>query len=410
MHKRDAKEILHKYRAGTCTETEKVLVERWYYQLQKEGLELNEERIDEIGQDIWLSLPIHEYSTNPVQAKSSVSVRELPSSLKTPSRFRTIRRTIAAAAAILIVISVGIFFYTTIPTNTLQSSQIDVVPGGNNAVLTLADGSTINLSDDHNGIIIESDNIKYSDGSSLQGMSTSPFVIQSDSEEPLSTKEAYLLALSTPKGGQYQIILPDGTKVWLNSASTLKYPSRFNSTERNVELVGEAYFEVAENRKKPFIVKSLNQSVEVLGTHFNINAYNDEGEVRTTLLEGSVRVSITNKEEQVQSSKLLQPNQQSTISSISDNIKINTINPSSAIAWKDGLFRFDNASIYTLMMQLSRWYDIDVQFSQGVKYEPFFGEIERSYNLSEVLKVLELGGVHFRMEKTDGRTKITVMP
>ncbi len=192
--------------------------------------------------------------------------------------------------------------------------------------------------------------------------------------------------ISTPKGRQFTLQLPDGSKVWLNAASSLRYPVAFAGAERKVEITGEAYFEVAKNKKMPFKVSINNKTtVEVLGTHFNVNAYNDEETIKTTLLEGVVKVS---HEKQTQ---LLQPGEQASVSQPSQksqSITVQTTDVDAAVAWKNGTFSFTNASLETVMRQLARWYDIEVEFVGAVPGGAFSGEIDRALSLDQVLKGL----------------------
>lgn len=299
-----------------------------------------------------------------------------------------------AAAVVLFIVSIGSYHYynnRSVTENLMALSQ-EIQPGSDRATLTLADGSVINLRDDQNGIIMGGDSIAYLDGKSIL-----------THVGPNEVKETVnMLVLSTPNGGQYQISLPDGTKVWLNAATTLKYPSRFNENERRVELMGEAYFEVAKNTRQPFIVESAQQVIEVLGTHFNINAYDDENSTKTTLLEGSVQVRtvasdqvISNEvertvglvdESQYNQGVILIPGQQSTITN--SKIKINSIDPSSIIGWKNGMFIFQNTSLKNIMLQLKRWYNVEIDIL-SFPNQSFYGEVKRDVPLSNVLKMIE---------------------
>jgi ferric-dicitrate binding protein FerR (iron transport regulator) len=206
--------------------------------------------------------------------------------------------------------------------------------------------------------------------------------------------------MQTPRGGQYGVILPDGSKVWLNAASSLTYPTAFTGVDRSVQLKGEAYFEVADNKDKPFIVMVGNMQVNVLGTHFNVMAYEDENAIKTTLLEGAVKVTNGG------AAHLLKPGQEGRLDRSSDAFKLLEVDANEAIAWKNGVFQFGGASIETVMREIVRWYDVDVEY-QGRTNEHFRGAISRSVNASEVFKMLELtGAVHFTIDKK----KIIVKP
>jgi ferric-dicitrate binding protein FerR (iron transport regulator) len=192
--------------------------------------------------------------------------------------------------------------------------------------------------------------------------------------------------------------LPDGSKIWLNAASSLKFPTAFTGSQRDVELTGEAYFEVAKNPSKPFMVNVNALKVKVLGTHFNINAYSDEDDIKTTLLEGSVRLASGN------SHNLLKPGEQGIVKG--NNIRVIEVDAERTAAWKNGFFDFNRASIRDIMKQLSRWYNIEVVYNGKVSDDEFMGRIERNVKLSQVLHVLELSHVHFKVEDK----KITVSP
>lgn len=309
------------------------------------------------------------------------------------------RRMYYAAAAVIAVclISIGAFFllkpqYETSVSSVknIETDINDVNPGGNKAVLTLADGSAIILDSNINGTLATQGNIQ---------ILKSKGVLSYNNSGKKNVPSLYN-TVSTPRGGQYQLILADGTKVWLNAASSLRFPASFPGHERRVELTGEAYFEVAKNAAVPFKVQVNGMEVHVLGTHFNINSYDDESVVRTTLLEGSVRIN-KNK-----NSGLLKPGQQAQVG---DDGKIRVIDHADlveAIAWKDGNFQFDKADIHAVMRQIARWYDVDVAY-QGKIYSHFGGTISRDVKLSQVLNMLELTGeVKFEIKDRS----VVVMP
>jgi transmembrane sensor len=306
---------------------------------------------------------------------------------------------IAVAASILLVAGAGLWFYTNIPRHPdagqdPESAQYatDIAPGKNTATLTLADGKPISLSDAKTGIVVDESKLAYSDGT----------VIPSSLRD--EAKQSQLITASTPRGGTYQVVLPDGTKVWLNAASSIKFPSDFKGANRVVELTGEAYLEVAKDKAHPFIVESKGQQVEVLGTHFNISAYPEEGNTKTTLLEGSVRVSSLSPSSlrggttrQSQQAITLRPNQQSTMTG--SKIDIKTIDPTETIAWKDGYFRFNDEKIESIMRKVSRWYDVDVEFKGEITKEGFNGAITRYSSIRDVLEIMEGSkAVHFKIE------------
>lgn len=311
-----------------------------------------------------------------------------------PSFFRRYRW--MAAAAVLLIVATSVVISITndkkeIYTNNIKHPKQDRLPGGDKAVLTLSDGRTIILDSAGNGVLAQQGStniIKKNDGQ-----------LEYSGETGASTEMAYNL-LQTPRGGQYKITLPDGSKVWINAASSLKYPVAFVGNERKVEISGEAYFEIVKDATKPFKVQLNNMEVEVLGTHFNVNGYEDEESVKTTLLEGKVKVQAAS------GVKFLNPGQQAQIKS-SGNIAVTSdINLEEIVAWKDGNFQFENADIKAVMRQLARWYDVDVTYKGNIN-QHFVGSISRNVNLSQVLSMLQqTGAVKF---KIDGK-QLIVMP
>ena len=299
------------------------------------------------------------------------------------------------AAAVLILFAVPYALHKfhrahQVSTNNVAANNVIIKPGGNKAVLTLANGTQIPLNNTHPGIIATQNNIPVTQ------QANGGIAYQENSEGIVSSQTFNTLA--TPVGGQFTITLADGTKVWLNSMSSLKYPVSFAGAERRVELTGEAYFEVAKNKTMPFIVTVNGSEVKVYGTHFNIMGYNAEDNINVTLLEGSVKVSNADQ------SKMLLPGQQAVIK---NGIAISPADGEQAIAWKNGKFNFAHEHIQTIMRKLARWYDIDVTYQGKPTREGFVGTLPRSQNLAEILKTLELTGlVHF---KTEGRS-VTVMP
>jgi ferric-dicitrate binding protein FerR (iron transport regulator) len=305
--------------------------------------------------------------------------------------------TLAAAAAVLIIaIGAGSYFrlfkeqaHVPAATKTAKATHHDLPPGRDAATLTLADGRTIVL-DSASGTISQQGGATVIN---LNGQ-VSYAKTGSRAEQPAVVYNT----ITTARGNQYQLILADGSKVWLNSASSLRFPTRFTGNSREVELEGEGYFEVAKNAAKPFHVKTITQDIEVLGTHFNVNAYKDEETVKTTLLEG--RVKVVSDQWSVASGKtaILQPGEQAVLGSNS----LFTINHSpdldKVMAWKNGWLDFDSCDIKTIMRQISRWYDVDIRYEIKPGNETYGGRISRNLNLSNILKMLEINGVHYRLE------------
>lgn len=321
-----------------------------------------------------------------------------------PSAFRIGMR-YAAAAAIIVLLGIGSFLLLRpkkseqsqvahVTPNSVTPLVNDVAPGKNGAILTLADGRTVVLDSMGNGVVATQNGsqVLLDNGRLLYN------------EDGSQANNVVYNTISTPRGRQFEITLSDGTKVWLNAASSLRYPTAFTGSQRNVEITGEAYFEVAKNPGMPFKVKINDQTqIEVLGTHFNINAYSEEPNINTTLLEGSVKVLYKGE------STIIKPGQQSQISNNNAEGKIKVIsdvNVSKVIAWKNGVFDFQDATLEEVMRQLERWYDVDVTYEKGIPKCEFFGKMGRDLTLANVLKGLELSKVHSRLE---GR-KLIVMP
>ncbi|WP_316840213.1 FecR family protein [Pedobacter gandavensis] len=288
---------------------------------------------------------------------------------------------IAAAAAIFMAIAVALIFLPPLKNNSgnLYSQQQDIKPGGHKATLTLADGRTVSLNDLKTGELAEQSGISIT--KSKEGL----IVYQVKDGSQSAGHPSEFNTISTPIGGTYQVVLPEGTKVWLNAASSIRFPASFDGLkERKVSLNGEAYFEVAKDKHKPFKVSGNQQEVEVLGTHFNVNAYSNEGPIRTTLLEGSVLMHFNNGP-----SAKLKPGQQGTFNRGKWNIE--TVNVAEVIAWQKGNFVFNDESLSTILRELERWYGVKVDYSQ-VPDRKFSGVISKNVNLSKVLKMLELTG------------------
>lgn len=311
---------------------------------------------------------------------------------------------VGVAASILLLLSIGLYFYTnrTIDTSLALSEskaikeKSIIKPGGDKAVLTLSDGSKIILEDAKKGLLANQAGVsiqKTADGELLYS-----FAKNVSSESEILPEKVLYNKIETPFGGKYQINLPDGSKVWLNSASTLRFPAMFTGNTREVELNGEAYFDVAKNPSMPFKVITKDQIVEVLGTQFNINSYSDEESFKTTLIEGSVKIIYKDRV------VLLSPGQQ-----FKPNVKSSQVieaDTEEVTAWKNGYFLFKDEDIQSIMRKVSRWYNVEVNYSGDVPDVGFGGNISRSKDINEVLNVLQLtNAVHFKVE---GR-RITVM-
>ena len=307
------------------------------------------------------------------------------------------------AAVILVFCAVGLYFLKN--QNPSLQGQITAEKKGvtmpatdrSIATLTLANGEIISLGAVQNG------ELSKSRSTSIQKINNGQLVYSSLEKNTATTRpgaEPAYHTLSTPKGGEYQLVLPDGTHVWLNSFSSLSFPAAFSGKERHVKLNGEAYFEVAKNKDKPFYVTVNDVTVKVLGTHFNISAYRDDKDITTTLLEGSVQVAKNNKQ------TLIKPGQQAIVGSTSDVIAVSEAKIKEVMAWKNGYFIFNDEDIFSIMKQVSRWYNVEVEYNGNFDDQRFGGTFYRSKSINELLHHLEkIGKIHFKI--AEGR--ITVM-
>lgn len=304
----------------------------------------------------------------------------------------------AVAASVLVLLSAGLYWSIAGRQDGKQTlaatepqEQYDVLPGRNSAMITLSDGSRINLDSAVDGRIGQEENtrvVKQHGQLSYKSVG-------------LNRKTLYN-TITTARGNQYSLVLPDGTKVWLNAESSITFPTAFIENERSVKISGEAYLEVAKIKNRPFkAFFSDGAEIEVLGTHFNINSYHDEPGARATLLEGKIRVSNARE------TRLLEPGQQAYIKSNRPLEIIRNADVEAAVAWKNGFFSFRNADIQTIMLHLARWYDLDVSYKGTPRNEKFSGEIDRSLTLASVLAILDKTKVRFRIEKDN---KLIILP
>jgi ferric-dicitrate binding protein FerR (iron transport regulator) len=300
-------------------------------------------------------------------------------------------RKLGVAASLLFLVGFGVYIYSNQKKQAVTKKTIaqtrtknDVLPGGNKAVLTLANGKTITLDSAQNGLLAQQGTTKINKTRNGQLVYKAGTNIDADA--------LAINTISTPRGGQYQLVLSDGSKVCLNSASSLSFPTRFTGKTREVTITGEAYFEVAKNAQMPFRVKSDNTIVEVLGTHFNIMAYSDEAEMKTTLLEGSVK--ITNGT----ANGILKPGQQAVLNKAGRLKVLNGVDVDDEIAWKDGIFQFRDAGIDAIMRQAARWYDVEVDYEGKIPQRQFTGRISRNVKASELMNMLGYAGVKFKIQ------------
>jgi ferric-dicitrate binding protein FerR (iron transport regulator) len=292
------------------------------------------------------------------------------------------------AAAAVILFAVGILWITInnkqnfAPSETAKTSKpSDIAPGHDGAVLTLADGTKIVLDNAQDGKITD---VAVKNGNKVSYENTNQAKVEYNT-------------MATPKGRQFSLVLPDGTQVWLNAASSITYPTAFVGNERKVSITGEAYFEVAHYASKPFHVNVNGMDVQVLGTHFNINSYSNEQSVKTSLLQGSIRITVAGK------TQVVKPGEQTEVSNNKEIRLIKNADVDAAVAWKNGFFQFSGMGIESVMRQLERWYDIEVKYEGKIPDRQFAGQIDRSATLSQVLKILQESNVHFSL---DNRTLV----
>jgi ferric-dicitrate binding protein FerR (iron transport regulator) len=357
-----------------------------------------EEKMEPSSADVMLKKILLEGKTEEPPAKTV----SLP---YTPVSGGMMKWAVAAAAVIGILIVLSLVFLVPRPnkdhvvaTNHQTSQKQDIIPGGNKAVLTLANGKKIVLNKAGNGSLAQQGNTKVIKVNSGLISYNRQEAAAGGSPSSGSGHRQYNM-IATPRGGQYEIILPDGSKVWLNAASSLKFPTAFMGKKREVEMTGEAYFEITKDVGKPFIVKKGDMEIQVLGTHFNVMAYDKETNMKVTLLEGAVKIAPLSGNGEGLGVRL-KPGEQALVNE--NNIQVNkNVNINEVIAWKNGLFDFEGNDIKEVMQQIARWYDVEVKY-ENVPSAHFMGTISRNVDVSEVLKMLEMtGAVHFKVE---GRT------
>ncbi|MDQ2720052.1 MAG: FecR domain-containing protein [Bacteroidota bacterium] len=358
----------------------------------------NDEKLKSLLAETWLhfdgksaiitDVQFEEMLANILQKEASGKIDPVVISFK--RKFKWLRFAAAAAVLLFAILGVSLWLnHTGIAKQSIAHIKKDpanhndkIVPGGNKAMLTLSDGSKILLDSTHQGTLTKQGNVKI--------MKLNTATLAYNAENGDSQKVVYN-TLSTPSGGQYELILQDGTKVWLNASSSIYFPTIFKGQERNVTITGEAYFEVAKNATMPFKINVKDMEVQVLGTHFNIMAYEDENTMNTTLLEGSVKVS------KGASDKMLLPGEQSRLNKTGD-IKVVKADTEEVMAWKNGWFQFNAYDIEEVMRQISRWYNVEVVYEGKIPSGHFSGIVSRGNDISQVLKIMESGGVRFKIE------------
>jgi ferric-dicitrate binding protein FerR (iron transport regulator) len=385
--------FIEKFAAGTHTETEHQQFVEW---LKTASIAEVESILKENEEAFAENSPVGEVNLNLVShIEAALDQYEIGNERKPLivriSHYRFLFR---IAAASLIICVLGIAAYIALSPKKLNTiAKLPPVkmknvgkPGDNKAILTLADGSIIILDDAKNGQVAKQG------GAQIAKLTNGQLVYKPLIDRP---DKVVFNTLTTPRGGQFKLSLPDGSEVWLNAISSIRYPTAFIGNERKVEITGEAYFEIAHDATKPFKVIVNGTEVKVLGTHFNINAYNDEATVKTTLLEGSISLSRAG------TIITLKPGQQAQVGNSRDIKVIDNVDIDQQVAWKNGYFSFYKADLQTVMRQIGRWYDLEIQYEGKIPERQFGGKIDRNSNAVEVLKILEESKVHFRIE--DGK-------
>ncbi len=369
--KKDFLKLIKKYLSGSASAEEINTIENYYSEFSNDPDvtdSLNEDEINELKAGL-------RHKINNGIARGETRVVPI---------YR--KKYFQVAASILLVAMLSLFVTWKLRQEPvkLQAQNHDLAPGGNKAVLTLADGSKVDLGSIKNGVST------IQPGAHIIKQS-GELAYQAASDKTGPVQVSYN-TLTTPRGGQYELTLADGTKVWLNAASSLKFPTVFTGGERVVELTGEAYFEVVHNAKQPFKVKTSGQVIQDIGTQFNVNSYADETALTTTLVEGSVKIFDT------KGATIIKPGQQYLLKSDGGSLVKDDVDVDEATAWKNGMFQFNNADIKTIMRQISRWYNVDVEYRGEVPASTYHGRISRNSNASAVLKILELSGINFTVE------------
>lgn len=366
MEKERLKELVNKYDAGCITLQEREELFAFYDSLN-------------FGELVDVNDPA-------LQERVEAQYQKLMSRAAATHRYATVRRLwyrVAVAAMLLLAIGVSRELWEQKHKTPPALAQV-VVPGHEGAVLTLANGRQIVL-DSTTGIIAQQ-------GHTRAVNTTGQLTYTADTEIAAGTMIYNTLA--TPKARQYRLTLPDGTKVWLNASSSIRYPIAFTGKERRVAITGEVYMEVVKDAVRPFIVATRHSDITVLGTHFNIMAYEDEPAVNTTLLEGSVKISIPGK----QTATIIKPGEQASVGNEGDDIKVKKVNAANVAAWINGFLSLKDCSVQEFMNQLSRWYDVDIEYAGKAPQQRFGGLINRNTSLSDILSVLDTGGIHTKLE------------
>lgn len=383
MDKTDLLDILRKYKNGKASKEEIEFLYAYY-------------DLFDTQEDVLESLSATEVNALKKEIRAGINEKLQEAPVGIVRTINTRYKWLVAASVLLFISITTVWYINRKPDETVNladagqktTKPADIAPGSNQAILTLGDGSSISLDDKANGIITQQEGAlvkKTDDGHVVYDAGNNAI--------------AAINTITTPNGGQYRLTLADGTNVWLNAASSIKFPTKFTGNTREVEITGEVYFEVAKDKLHPFNVVSQNQVIEVLGTHFNVNTYNDEPAEKTTLLEGSIKVSrIRNLLKDESTTRVLKPGQQSILANSKTAFRIQSTDIEEAVAWKNGYFKFDKVDIQTIMRQVARWYNVEVEYRGGISEDLFVGKIARSENVSGVLRILELSKIKTSIE------------
>lgn len=371
MNKKEADQLIENYLNGSASPAECLLVENWYASQNEKQFLSESDNFEHLKEELFENIL-------------------LKAKLKSPITINSLWPKIAAAALIVMTLSATGYYFgkkdavlMTITRNK-QSPAQEISPEVNKAILTLANGLKIQLKGSRNGLLATDGNVRINKMADGQ--------IAYDDENK-SVRQISFNTMTTPRGCQYNVTLADGTKVFLNAASSITYPTNFIHNDRTIILNGEAYFEVAHNALKPFRVISNGQTIEVLGTHFNVHSYQDESINKTTLLEGSIKITSG------KTNARLEPGQQSLINQNGKvaGIVISEVNTDESIAWTHGFFEFKNASTREVMLSAARWYDLNITYSNETSDIKITGSISRNVNLSGLINLLEFEGVKFNI-------------
>jgi len=399
MGRKIDQEVIHRIAHGTASDLDHKIFNEWLSTLDATAYEKVLDEFENLAEPFPDDRKVNSDLWEKISLK--VNVHDALTTEKKETRFPWL----AIVASLALITSITLYLTTNWTDNSFndiskvpfeQRLSNDILPGKNQAYLELADGSKIILDESAPAKIWEESGVLVT--KSGEGKLVYDFAGTSE----LTTADPAYHTISTPKGGEYQLILPDGTKVWLNASSHLKFPTVFDGNERKVELSGEAYFDVVSNKERPFVVQTTKETVHVLGTKFNMSSYPDENSSRTTLLEGEVKISPKNTSNR---ERTLSPGQQSIIQG--DRIKIAEVNVDEVVSWKNGEFMFNRESIESVMRRIARWYDVEVIYKTPIGNDvKIWGTVSRFDNISEVLKFIE--GTKVVYFKVEGR-KVYVM-